>query len=98
MSPTLERVSYTLAIPAGLIAFWVAGCSPARDDILERIFSMTTQISSLAWRANADHVDAVPDDLTAAVITDRSELINRALEAVERVLRARHFAISLLLV
>src|SRR5437868_11149110 len=33
-------------------------------------------------------LDAVPDDLAAAVIANRSKSMNRALEAVERVLRA----------
>jgi peptidoglycan/LPS O-acetylase OafA/YrhL len=60
MSPTLARVSYTLAILAGLIAFWVAGCSPVRDDILERIFSLTTQISSLALAGTAIVVTLPP--------------------------------------
>jgi hypothetical protein len=32
--------------------------------------------------------DAVPDDLTFAMVTDRGEFVNRALEAVERVRRA----------
>jgi hypothetical protein len=32
--------------------------------------------------------DAVPDDLTAAMVTDRGEFVNRALEAVKRMLRA----------
>ena len=34
MSPTLERVSYTLTILAWLIAFWIAGCSPVRNDLV----------------------------------------------------------------
>ena len=30
-------------------------------------------------------LDAVPDDLAAAMITDRREFVDRALEAIERV-------------
>src|SRR5581483_2470580 len=59
------------------------------SSVIARAFDASFTRATGAAVERAIRFDAVPDDLTTAVITDRGELVNRALEAIKDVPVAR---------